>query len=90
VTERLAQCGRGQVTASVRGEPQWVYTCHCDFCQKRSGSTGTVNAWFDSDQVPEITGTTKIFNGLGLDRAGVAKLGSGSYVATSASSRSLS
>jgi hypothetical protein len=63
------------VQVRVQGEPQRVYVCHCDFCQKRSGSTGTLNAWFDSNQVLEIKGDTRIFNGLDLDGVGVAELG---------------
>jgi hypothetical protein len=63
------------VQVRVLGEPHYVYVCHCDFCQKRSGSTGTFSAWFNSDQVLEITGDIKIYNGLALDGAGVAELG---------------
>ena len=77
VTERLAQCGCGRVTARVRGEPIWVYVCHCDFCQKRSGASGTVSASFGSDQVREITGEPTRYNGLETDGAGVAELGAG-------------
>jgi hypothetical protein len=54
-----------------------VYVCHCDFCQKRSGATGTVSACFDSDQVREITGEPTRYNGLDTDDAGVAGLGVG-------------
>ena len=75
VTERRAQCACGRVTATVRGEPIWVYTCHCDFCQKRSGATGSVSASFESDQVLEITGDPTRYNGLETDGAGVAEVG---------------
>ena len=77
VTERIAQCGCGRVKVRVRGEPHRIYACHCDFCQKRSGSTGAVSAWFASDQVLETTGDTKVFNGLETDRVGVAERGFG-------------
>jgi hypothetical protein len=77
VSERLARCGCGRVAAKVRGEPTWVYACHCDFCQKRSGTTGTVSACFADDQVLGITGDPARYNGLETDGAGVAELGAG-------------
>jgi hypothetical protein len=75
MTTRTAQCSCGRVKVTVQGEPQRVYICHCDFCQKRSGTTGTQSAWFTSDQVLQVAGDTKIYNGLELDGVGVAELG---------------
>jgi len=77
MTARIARCACGRVEVKVQGEPQRVYVCHCDFCQKRSGTTGTESAWFASHQVLEIASDTKIYNGLELDGVGVAELGLG-------------
>jgi hypothetical protein len=53
-----------------------VTVCHCDFCQKRTGSVFGVGAYFDHDQVVEIRGESKSFNGLELD--GIPAAGGGS------------
>jgi hypothetical protein len=57
---------------TVEGEPLAVLVCHCDACQKRSGSVFAVNAQFSPEQIVAIRGETKIFNGLELDGVGVA------------------
>jgi len=44
----------------------FVAVCHCDFCQKRTGSVFQVGA-YDKDQHIEISGETKSYNGLEVD-----------------------
>lgn len=51
----------------MEGEPVQVHTCHCDFCQKRTGSVMSVAALFVPEQVVSISGETKRFNGLEID-----------------------
>jgi hypothetical protein len=69
MTTRTARgCGRLQVT--VRGEPLAVGRCHCDFCQKRTGSVFGISAVFGDDQLVEITGEVKVYNGLKIDGVG--------------------
>jgi hypothetical protein len=77
MTTRTARCGCGRVELTVEGEPTLVNTCHCDFCQKRSGSVFATNAHFAEDQVVAITGDTKIYNGLEIDGVGTAGSGPG-------------
>jgi len=69
---RTAECACGRVKVTVQGEPLAVLLCHCDACQKRSGSVFAVNAQFAPDQVVEMSGATKTFNGLEIDGVGVA------------------
>jgi hypothetical protein len=38
MTQRLASCSCGQLTAQVDGEPVRVSICHCLACQRRTGS----------------------------------------------------
>ena len=38
MTQRLAACSCGQLTARVTGDPVRVSICHCLACQRRSGS----------------------------------------------------
>ena len=44
------------------GEPQRVLCCHCDYCQRRTGTISQVSAWFEKAQVVAETGDYKIFN----------------------------
>jgi hypothetical protein len=67
---RTAECACGRVEISVQGEPLLVVTCHCDFCQKRSGNAFIASAHFAEEQVVAITGETKIYNGLEVDGVG--------------------
>jgi hypothetical protein len=51
----------------MEGEPVLVGACHCDFCQKRTGSVFAVQAYFAESQCVEISGETKAYNGLVVD-----------------------
>jgi hypothetical protein len=44
-----------------------VVACHCDFCQRRTAGAYPVSAWFDRDQVIDISGETTVYNGLEID-----------------------
>ena len=46
-TTRVARCGCGALTATVRGEPVTVYGCSCLACQRKSGSAFTYAALFE-------------------------------------------
>jgi hypothetical protein len=70
VTTRTAQCACGRVEITVDGEPLRVLVCHCDFCQKRTGSVFQVSAQFSPDHVVAISGATKGYNGLEVDGVG--------------------
>lgn len=51
MTERLAACSCGRLTARTRGEPVRVSVCHCLACQRRSGSVFAAQARFPADAV---------------------------------------
>lgn len=44
--ERTASCACGAVQIKARGAPATVSMCHCLQCQKRTGSTYSVHAYF--------------------------------------------
>jgi hypothetical protein len=52
---------------TVENEPIQVIACHCDFCQKRTGSVFYVGAYFIQGAGITIRGETKIYNGLEID-----------------------
>ena len=76
---RTAECACRRVKVTVEKEPVAVLTCHCDFCQKRTGSVFQVSAVFSEDANVSITGTTQVYNGLEIDGSGTANGADVSY-----------
>ena len=58
---RTASCYCGQVEVSVRGEPVFRWACHCDNCQRMSGSIGQFFAAYSEDCIVAVTGETHVF-----------------------------
>ena len=48
---RTARCDCGQLAVSCAGEPASVSLCHCLACQRRTGSTYGIAAFFARDRV---------------------------------------
>jgi hypothetical protein len=48
---RIATCVCGRLTASCSGDPAQVSLCHCLACQRRTGSTYGIAAFYPSDNV---------------------------------------
>ena len=69
---RSAQCACGRVQMTVADDPIAVTACHCDFCQRRSGSVYPVSAYYLTDQEFEVTGETNAYNGLQSEGVGNA------------------
>ena len=57
-TSRVATCACGQLSIRCLGEPTKVSLCHCLACQKRTGSTYGVAAFFSRKDV-EPQGVTR-------------------------------
>jgi hypothetical protein len=74
-----AECACGRLHVSVESEPMMVAICHCDFCQKRTGSVFQVGAYFAANEPIEIRGETKSYNGLEIDGVGNASGASVTY-----------
>jgi hypothetical protein len=55
-TVREGGCGCGHVRYRVEGEPIFVNNCHCRLCQKQTGSTSVVNAFFEAERVTLVEG----------------------------------
>ena len=72
MTTRTAACACGRLRVTVEGEPVVVTLCHCDFCQKMSGSAFQTGAQFAPEHVVEISGEERVYNGLVIDGVGVA------------------
>ena len=59
--ERTAQCGCGQLKVVVSGDPQVTYACHCDYCQKATGSIAAFGAVFREEDFIAFEGDTSEF-----------------------------
>ena len=60
---RKAQCACGQVSAVVSGDPARVVMCHCDYCQRRTGSVLAVTCYYPHERVLELNGETRVYSG---------------------------
>ena len=60
MTNRFAACVCGQLTVSCTGEPAQVSLCHCLACQRRTGSTYGIAAFFPRESVV-VAGDAKAY-----------------------------
>jgi hypothetical protein len=61
---RTARCHCGGLVVEVRGEPVHRFMCHCEFCQRRTGSSYHLDAWYPAGDVT-IQGETKTYSRTG-------------------------
>ena len=60
MSQRLASCSCGQLTAQVVGEPVRVSICHCLACQRRTGSVFGQQARFRKAGV-SLSGNSTVY-----------------------------
>ena len=65
---QTASCNCGQLSLSVSGDPIRVSVCHCNACQKRTGSAFGVQARYPLSQV-SFTGVSHHYQRVGDDGA---------------------
>lgn len=58
--KRHAQCSCGALSLICRGDPALIALCHCRECQRRTGSTYGIGAFFPRSQV-NISGETTAY-----------------------------
>ena len=58
--ERTAQCHCGALKVITSGEPEQVYLCHCQSCQRRTGSVAHCGSRWLKSQI-RIEGDHKIY-----------------------------
>ena len=57
---RTARCQCGELTAECAGDPDLVVMCHCEICQRKTGSSYNLGAWFRTTNV-SATGAERIY-----------------------------
>lgn len=60
MTTRTASCSCGQLTATVTSDPVRVSVCHCQACQRRTGSVFGAQARFARECV-HIAGDAQVY-----------------------------
>ena len=60
MSQRLASCSCGQLTARVEGDPVRVSLCHCLACQRRTGSVFGQQARFRREAVT-LAGASTVY-----------------------------
>ena len=53
---REGGCDCGALRYRLTGEPMMVHNCHCRLCQRQTGSTSVVNAFFEAERVELLSG----------------------------------
>ena len=53
-------CNCGDVTVECAGKPVYIGMCHCENCQKRTGSAFGLTAWFEKSQI-QVHGSLKTY-----------------------------
>ena len=56
---RMARCHCGDLELACEGEPRRVSMCHCEDCQRRTGSAFSVAVFFDRDKVRRVRGAPR-------------------------------
>jgi hypothetical protein len=59
MSQRLASCSCGQLSAQVLGEPLRISVCHCLACQRRTGSVFGQQARYRREQVSVLGRSTE-------------------------------
>ncbi len=49
--KRKASCHCGQLQVVCEGDPTQVIMCHCELCQRRTGTSYNLGAWFNRSDV---------------------------------------
>ena len=62
---RDASCACGGIGIRLTGEPEYVSSCACQQCQRRTGSAFGVTAFFSVDQVAQTRGEPAVFQRVG-------------------------
>ncbi|MDB5474965.1 MAG: aldehyde-activating protein [Phenylobacterium sp.] len=62
---REASCCCGALTIKLSGDPEYVSSCACQACQRRTGSAFGVTAFFQEEHVVGQWGEATVFERLG-------------------------
>ena len=62
--KRTALCHCGQLQVICEGNPTRIIMCHCELCQRRTGSSYNLGAWFSQTNVV-VKGADKVYCRIG-------------------------
>jgi hypothetical protein len=58
----IGRCLCGEIEFSVEGQPNDVINCHCNFCQRATGSAYLVETLFDKENFHLMRGTPIVYD----------------------------
>ena len=61
IVERAASCGCGALRITVNGDPQDCWVCHCDYCQRATGSIGQLAVVYREEDVVSLAGEASTY-----------------------------
>lgn len=56
------RCTCGEVQFIMHGKPMFVHCCHCQWCQRESGTAFALNAMIEAEQVEILQGAVEIID----------------------------
>lgn len=59
---REASCCCGKLKVVVAGDPQTIFACHCDYCQRATGSVAVFGAVYREEDIVSAEGDTTVFD----------------------------
>ena len=60
--EHTATCACKNVSITLSGEPNFCFACHCDYCQRLTGSVAVTATLFRQDCAVSIDGDYGVFD----------------------------
>lgn len=57
---RIAKCHCGGLEVECDGDPAEVIMCHCELCQRRTGASYNLAAWYSSENT-EVRGDSGLY-----------------------------
>jgi hypothetical protein len=56
-THREGGCGCGAARYRLEGDPIFVNNCYCTLCQRQTGSTSVINAFYETERLTLVQGS---------------------------------
>jgi len=58
---RIARCACKSVEVTVKGDPVRFIACHCDYCQRTTGSVASLAAVYKEENILSVVGDSSVY-----------------------------
>lgn len=59
---KIGRCLCGEIEFGVKGQPNDILNCHCNFCQRATGSAYLVETMFDREKFRLLRGAPQVYD----------------------------